>query len=41
MGARIDMTNFQINKLTVLHISDNRTASGCIKWVCKCEWKYL
>lgn len=37
MGTKIDMTNFQINKLTVLHISDNRTASGCIKWVCKCE----
>ena len=37
MGVKIDMTNFQINKLKVLRISENRTASGNIKWVCQCD----
>lgn len=34
MGTKIDMTGFKSNHLTVLHISDKRTASGSIKWVC-------
>lgn len=37
MGSKIDMTGQVINKLTVLSISDNRSASGSIKWICKCE----
>lgn len=37
MGVKIDMANFQINKLKVLHISENRTSSGSIKWVCQCD----
>lgn len=37
MGTKIDMTGKKINKLTVLSISNNRTASGSIKWICKCE----
>ena len=37
MGTKIDMTGQVINKLTVLSMSTKRTASGSIKWVCKCE----
>ena len=37
MGKKIDMIGFKINKLTVLGISNNRTASGSIKWICQCE----
>ena len=37
MGTKIDMTGFKSNHLTVLHISDKRTASGSIKWVCQCD----
>ena len=34
MGTKIDMTGFQINHLKVIKISENRTASGSIKWIC-------
>lgn len=37
MGTKINMTGKIINKLTVLSMSNNRTPSGSIKWICKCE----
>ena len=37
MGAKIDMTGKKINNLTVLYMSDKRTASGSIKWTCQCD----
>lgn len=37
MGTKIDMTGFQINHLKVIKISENRTASGSIKWICQCD----
>ena len=37
MGTKIDMTGQKINKLKILSISSNRTASGSIKWICQCD----
>lgn len=37
MGAPLDLTGLKVNKLLVLEKTNQRTASGCIKWKCKCD----
>lgn len=32
-----DLTGLKFGKLTVLYPTDERNASGCIKWMCQCE----
>jgi hypothetical protein len=34
--AKLDLTGKQINNLTVLQKTDQRDASGCVMWLCKC-----
>ena len=37
MGKFIDETGNKYGKLTVLKKSNNKTSSGCIKWLCQCD----
>lgn len=37
VGSKINMIGYHVNKLTVIDISQNRTKSGSIKWICQCE----